>query len=142
MPRLAAALLSLCLAGPAFAGNHIHRLHNRAPPPGPAVKPPHLVYYGGKVISNVKVVAVFWGPNVDPQVMRDIGAFYADLVAGPMFGWLSEYDTTVKTIDGRPGTGQHIGQGRFVKAVTIAPKARGNPLADRQIQGELQAQIR
>ena len=146
MRRLAPLLFCLFLAAPAFAHNRSHHRHDKrgkaraVPPP---VATPRLAYYGGKVIPNVKIVAVFWGPSVDAAVQKDIGAFYADLVGGPAFDWLSEYNTAgVKTVTGVPGSNQKIGRGTFVKAVTITPKAKGSPLKDAQIQAELAAQLK
>ena len=147
MRRLAPLLfVCLALATPSFAHNHVHVRHDKKGkkrPVPPPVATAHLAYYGGKVISNVKIVAVFWGPNVDATVQKDIGAFYADLVGGPAWDWLSEYNTTgVKTVTGAPSSNQTIGRGTFAKAVTITPKAKGNPLKDAQIQTELAAQIK
>src|SRR6202011_317046 len=56
-----------------------------------------LKYYGGRVISNVEIVEVFWGPNVDPTLTAQIGAFYTALVKSSYVDWLSEYDTIGKT---------------------------------------------
>ena len=143
--RRLAPLLCLLAAAPAFATNYVHVLHTKrgkpVTPPPPTT--PHLVYYGGKVIPNVKIIAVFWGPNVDPVTTRDIGAFYKDLVGGPAFDWLSEYDTAgVATVTGIPGSNQRIGRGTFSQAITITPRAQGNPLKDAQIKAELTSQIK
>ena len=35
-----------------------------------------VAYYGGRVLSNVAVVAVFWTSNVDVDVQQQIGSFY------------------------------------------------------------------
>jgi len=40
-----------------------------------------LLYFGGPVISNVKVVAVLWGNNVDPRITTRIGSFYRSVTA-------------------------------------------------------------
>ncbi len=40
----------------------------------------NLAYYGGPVISNAHVVAVFWGEGVDATVEKDIGGMYAAAV--------------------------------------------------------------
>lgn len=144
--RRLALLVSLAIASPAaLATNHVHLVKQKRVRTGPAPtpsKPPKLVYYGGHVLANVKVVAVFWGPSVDPKVKSDIGTFYSDLVTSPMFDWLSEYDTPATAVDGRAATRQRIGHGSFAKAVTIAPRARGNPLKDAQIKAELASQIK
>jgi hypothetical protein len=160
---VAAALLT-ALAGslPAQAISHVH-WHNSVKkswkplPKKPAkpvkgqtappavVKPPHLNYYGGRVISNVKLVAVFWGPSVDPQVVSSMPTFYSDFAQSPMFDWLSEYNTNIKTVSGGAGTNQTIGRGSFLKAVTITPSknlAKAKQVTDAQIQQELTAQLK
>ncbi len=145
MRLAAAALISLSLAAtPAFAVSYVH-LHKAAkgkPVNTAPVKPPHLNYYGGRVISNVKIVAVYWGPKVDPSVTSQIPAFYADFVASPMLDWLSEYNTNLKAVDGSAGTNQTIGHGTYAQAVTITPHAKASILLDKQVQDELRAQIK
>ncbi len=53
----------------------------------------HLVYYGGPVISNVKVIAVDWGPNVDAGLRNELAGFYGTVTGGAYFDWLNEYST-------------------------------------------------
>ena len=96
-----------------------------------------LKYYGGRVISNVQVVAVFWGPNVNAEVTSKIGGFYQAIVASPFIDWLLEYDTTGHT----PGTSQTIGRGSFAGSFTITPSLGTTTLTDANIQSELAAQI-
>ena len=101
-----------------------------------------LVYYGGRVISNVKVYAVFWGPQVDPTITGQIGAFYAAVTDSPFIDWLEEYDTIGKTgMDGLPGSNQHIGRGSFGAAITITPVNTATTLSEVDIGNELAAQI-
>ena len=70
-----------------------------------------LAYYGGRVISNVKVYAVNWEPNVNAEVKAGIGAFYQAVTNSAYFDWLSEYDTVGKNgIDGQPGSNQRVGR--------------------------------
>jgi len=102
---------------------------------------PQLQYYGGHVISNVKIYAIFWGGNVDGTTQGSIGPFYQAFATGPMFSWLDEYQTTIQALGGQNGTGQHIGKGSFVKAITITPGHTGTTLQDSDIQAELQSQI-
>src|SRR4051794_37269093 len=61
-----------------------------------SASPNDLKYYGGRVISNVEIVAVFWGPNVDAMVVSQIGAFYSAIVKSSYIDWLTEYDTIGK----------------------------------------------
>jgi hypothetical protein len=93
--------------------------------------PPHLSYYGGRVLSNVKVIAVFWGPNVNSAVKSGVGPFYAAVTNNVYMDWLSEYDTPT----------QNIGRGSFAGAVTITPHNSATNLADADIEAELIAQI-
>ena len=96
----------------------------------------HLNYYGGHVIPNVKVVSVFWGPNVNSTTTSQIGGFFSSVTNSPYFDWLSEYDTTISG-----GTNQHIGRGNYYGAVTIAPSTSSTSIDDSQIQSEINSQI-
>ena len=91
-------------------------------------------YYGGRVISNVQVVAVLWGSGVNVQIRSGIGPFYQTITASPYIDWLSEYDTT--------GTAaQTIGRGTFSTLVTITPSTTSTSLQDSDISAELIHQI-
>ncbi|HVO31560.1 MAG TPA: hypothetical protein VMV18_12525, partial [bacterium] len=96
----------------------------------------HLNYYGGHVISNARVVVVFWGSNVNSTTQSKIGDFFSSVLDSPYMDWLSEYDTNVSG-----GTNQHIGRGTFAGAVTITPSHTGSSIDDTQIQSELNSQI-
>jgi hypothetical protein len=124
---------ALAPTGAAQARQGHHKLHKKGTRPPPGGQPPHLTYYGGPVIPNVKVVAVFWGDKVDAATKKDIPTFYGDLVQSPLFDWLAEYSTPT----------QKIGRGSFVGAVTIKPdpKLLSGTITDAQIQKELSAQL-
>lgn len=109
--------------------------------PHAAFAGPKLVYYGGHVIPHSNVIAVFWGPNVDPVTVQGIGDFYAAVGDSPHLDWLSEYDTDVTAQDGSPGTNQHIGRGTFGGAYTITPSTSATTIDDTKVQSELEAQI-
>ena len=107
-------------------------------------------YWGGRVISNVKVYAVFWGPGVDSEIESGIGDFFAALTSSDWMDWQNEYRTDVAAEGGGAGTGQLIGRGTFAgPALRIAPsplagcagRSQSNPLLDAAIQSELAAQI-
>jgi hypothetical protein len=100
-------------------------------------------YYGGRVISNVEVVVVFWTSAVDPTVQSEIGPFLSAVTGSPYLDWLEEYDTLgLKGVaDMLPGSNQHIGRGTFSMAVTITPKNTATNLLDSDIQTELVGQI-
>jgi len=102
---------------------------------------PHLNYYGGHVISNVRVVVVFWGPNVNSTVRSQIGGFYAAVTNSPYLDWLSEYNTNITAVDGQPGTNQFIGRGSLAGTATITPSNTGTFLQDTDIQSEINSQI-
>ncbi len=110
---------------------------------GPASGTPNLVYRGGPVIANVKIVTVFWenGKNTVNQTVKDkIGGFYKAAVDSPYMDWLSEYDTHIKGSDGSPGTDQHIGRGTYGGDVTIHPTS-GDSITNKDIQAEINRQI-
>ncbi|HEY2498310.1 MAG TPA: hypothetical protein VGK24_14695 [Candidatus Angelobacter sp.] len=106
----------------------------------------HLTYFGGPVISNLQVVVVFWGPNVNPVVTANgaIDQFYTDITSSRFFDLLTEYSTT-----GIAGAGassnQSIGHGTFGGKFTISPALCPGPAActvtDAQIRTELTNQI-
>jgi len=105
-----------------------------------------LKYYGGPVVSNPKVVVVFWGGSVGAQTRTNITAFYTAIVNSPYIDWLSEYNTVgLNGQDGLAGSNQGISRGSVYGTYTIAPVQCGGTancsLTDAQIQTELGAQI-
>ena len=88
-------------------------------------------YYGGPVISNVRVYAVYWGRDVNSEVEMTMPDFYQALVAGPYMNWLSEYSTPKQT----------IGRGSYGGAYTLNPINRAVTVKDSDIRTELEAQI-
>jgi hypothetical protein len=97
---------------------------------------PRLSYNKGHVISNVKVVPVFWGPNLFTEAKLRIGPFYEALVVSPFFDFLNEYATTVPG-----GTQQTINPGTTVPPVTITPINQNTLLNELDLQTEVAAQI-
>src|SRR5205807_193474 len=63
-----------------------------------------LTYYGGPVLSSVKVHAVYWSAKVKYQTELD--GFYKAITQSAYFDWLDEYDTPK----------QHIGRGQLAGA--------------------------
>jgi hypothetical protein len=100
-----------------------------------------MEYFGGSVFSNVKVVAVIWGPNVNSQTVADIGGFLTAIVNSTYVDQLSIYDTDLKAVNGRKGTNQTISRGSFLGQVQIKPKHKSLTLTDREIRAELAYQI-
>lgn len=123
---------------------HKQRLKNalaellKVPTPGRAST---MHYYGGPVISNVKVYSVFWGANVNSDVKGKIGDFFAASTNSTYLDWLKEYNTNITAMDGRQGTNQSIGRGTYAGAFTIQPKNASASLQDADVQAELDAQI-
>lgn len=102
---------------------------------------PHLDYYGGPIISQVQVYAVFWGANVDATVQSNIGGFYSSFTGSAMFDWLTEYDTNITGVNNTPGTNQTLQHGSFAGAITITPANANTSLTDSDIQTEIASQI-
>jgi hypothetical protein len=88
-----------------------------------------LAYFGGPVISNVVVHAVYWGRDVAFQ--SHLNDFYRSVPNSSYLDWLSEYDTPT----------QNIGRGSFAGATVIQPKNTGTSLTDQDIQDELATQM-
>jgi hypothetical protein len=102
----------------------------------------NLLYYGGQVISHVKVYAVMWGPNVQSTVTSNVSGFFTAVTNSTHFDFLEEYNTkNIKAQDGRDGTNQDIGRGSFGGLYTITPANTSNKLQDTDIEAELEAQI-
>ena len=58
-------------------------------------------YFGGPVIENAKVYAVWWGPGIrlSPMVNAPKGGmadFFTGVLDSSYLDWLNEYDTDVK----------------------------------------------
>jgi hypothetical protein len=102
-----------------------------------------LLYYGGPVVSNARVVQVSWGASVDGALSAELPAFYAALTGGAYFDWLNEYSTVGRTgaADGFAGTGQVIGRGSFVGSYAITPANTATSLTDDDVAAELAGQI-
>jgi len=107
---------------------------------------PTLKYYGGPIIQNPKIVAVFWSSNVPSAITTQMPLFYSQIVESSFFDWLSEYNTVgLNGQDGQPGSNQGISHGAFAGGYTLNPSRCAGTAActvsDAQIQDELTAQI-
>ncbi|MGZ3690672.1 MAG: hypothetical protein ACXVAX_04175 [Pseudobdellovibrio sp.] len=100
-----------------------------------------LLYFGGPVISNVKVFVGIWNDRVSAPVKNGIANFYAAYVASPQMDWLNEYQTGVKAVDGRDGTAQTIGRGQMIGQKLMTPFNTAKRITDAQIQEEIVKQI-
>jgi hypothetical protein len=76
-----------------------------------------VMYFGGKVVPNAKVYAVFWTSDVDNTTKANIGLFYQALTNSTWMDWLTEYSTV--GISG--GSNQGIGRGTYAGSFTITP---------------------
>lgn len=146
MHRIAALAALLCSSA-AVAGPHVMKWRDPEEPRAlrQAVQTasiPHLNYYGGPVIAQVKVYAVYWGGNVDATTQSKIGGFYDAFTQSGVFGWLSEYDTNLTAQTGQTGTNQHFKHGSFAGEYTIAPATTSTALTDAQIQTEIAGQLK
>lgn len=101
-------------------------LPERAAPPSfapagsdPAPSVVHMGYQGGRLLENVGVYSVFWGPQVPEQ--QRWARLYQSVTAGSgsntFLAWLSEYSSSNQT----------LGKGRFVGSTVddSAPIANG-----------------
>jgi hypothetical protein len=90
-----------------------------------------VVYGGGPVLSNVRLVSVMWGPNVDPTVAIEAAGFYKAVVNSTFMDFLAEYNTPT----------QRIGRGTYAGTFTIAPSNTSTLIQDGDIGPELAFQI-
>jgi hypothetical protein len=104
---------------------HVMKMHSGVQARAAAPAAAHLNYFGGPVLANVKVYAVYWGSNV--QFQDHINAFYPAITSSAYFDWLSEYNTPTQT----------IGRGSFGGAVVDATPPSGSNITDDQIQAEV-----
>ena len=111
--------------------------------PHPSFKeaPTPLLYRGGPVLSNAKVVAVIWGPKVNSVVQKGIAGMFQATLNSSYMDFMSEYSTNISSTDGREGTHQTIGRGSFVGTVGITPSLTQTTITDQQIGEELESQV-
>jgi hypothetical protein len=108
--------------------------------PDPAAT--RMQYFGGSVFSNVKVVSVMWGPDVNPTIVSTVPGFSRALVDSTYVDRMSEYDTFLRGVGGHKGTKQHIERGTFLGQFEITPQNTSHSLTDDQVQKELKQQIK
>jgi len=125
-------------------GTQVHKLPMNAKSEAaiaPTLAANMLQYYGGRVISNVKVVEVLYGSGTYiPDISgANMGNFYTQVTNSAYMDWLVEYNTTGHS----PGTNQSIGRGTFQSKVQITPSSahNGSTIDDSAIQAEIAAQI-
>lgn len=113
----------------------------------------HLIYYGGRVVSNMQVVQVLWGSGsagggngqylaeVLGTTTPNITTFYQGVLNSAYVDWLDEYNTDIIDFGGDSGTNQSIGRGSFSERVIITPSTNASSISDATIQTELVNQI-
>ncbi len=87
--------LVLALFTSAAQAGHIQPWRDPAAPIPAAAANPHLNYYGGRILDQVKVWSVNWGPSVNATVKNGVPGFYGAITSSAMFDWLTEYDTNI-----------------------------------------------
>jgi uncharacterized protein (TIGR03382 family) len=115
-----------------------------------------LQYFGGHVLSNVKVYAVFWTSSVASEIQSGVPGFYSALVNSQFLDWLTEYSTNlaaqVGSHAGQAGSQQVIGRGTFAGSYTLtafskrfspcpAPDGALTCLSDADIANEIDWQV-
>lgn len=121
-----------------------YRLYPTLPAPkaaNSATATPSMQYYGGPVLSHVKLVSVIWGPNVNATTVKRIPGFLGAVAHSDYIGQLSEYGTHLTGVNGHAGTNQSIGTGYFAGQFRIQPANTSRSLNDAEIKQELSAQI-
>jgi hypothetical protein len=93
-----------------------------------------LLYYGGPVISNVKIHVVWWTDGVNSQSKDLIPGFYTAFANSNYMDWLDQYNTFSTPVTGGSGTKQHIGRGQYTGATTIKPFNTNSYIDDSEIQ--------
>jgi hypothetical protein len=113
------------------------------PVPSPQLQnaTPFMLYYGGPVLSKVKVVSVIWGSKVNKTTVSSIGPFYVGIVNSTFIDQLAQYATNRTGINGHAGTGQTVGRGSYHGQFVITPANKSTTLTDAAVQKELKAQI-
>ena len=145
---LTAALAAASVVGLAAAADaapsgayHLYQPQVRKAPaqalPGAAT----MLYFGGPVISNVKVVAVFWGAGVPKTTRSQIGPYFQAISNSTYIDQLAQYSTHLTGVNGHPGTNQTIGRGSFTGRFAITPVNQSKSLTDADVQTELKGQI-
>ena len=102
-----------------------------------------LQYFGGRVISNVKVYTIYWTSAVPTEIQTNIGAFVTAITNSSYWAGLSEYNTVglVGESDDLAGSNQVIGPGSFGGGITITPNNVNMTLSNYDIAQELLTQI-
>ena len=117
---------------------HLLAARSQRPAQRRAFTSAQLDYYGGHVLSRVKVDLVVWDTwsytkSVPLTGARSIASFLGGITTSPYLDWLSEYDTPT----------QHIKRGALERVYTVHPPAaaNGTTVSDTAIADGLRAMI-
>ena len=138
--KLALAALGVTLAA-ASASAEPHPMYLPGHQPARIQAKGNELYYGGPVISQVKVVAVMWGAGVNAGVQAGIAGFFTAATNSTWFDTMAQFATNLKGVNGHKGTNQTIGRGTFESLVTIKPHDKSTNLSNKAVQKELVKQI-
>jgi hypothetical protein len=101
-----------------------------------APAPPHLVYFGGSLLTNVQVYTIFWGKkwSAGPgaATVTKLNAFYQAILVSPLIDQLAEYSVP----------GKSIGHGSLIGSKVITANAPVGSVTDTTIRTRLNAWIR
>lgn len=100
-----------------------------------------MLYFGGPVISHVRIVSVIWGADVNPATVKQAGPFLGAVANSTFLTQLGEYRTDRMGTNGHAGTNQTIGRGTYRGQFQIKPINASRKLSDAAVQAELRAQI-
>ncbi len=103
---------------------------------------PKVQYYGGPVIPNVLIHAVYWGNAIPSNIKDNAPDFYATITQSSFMDIGKEYSTAGIVSTGGQSTNQVIGRGSFGKTVEITPSVTNKSVIDdSDIQAEIEKQI-
>lgn len=141
----ACAAAAFTLAGSAHAATlkHYH-VFPMTSFKSPRILPPanDMNYYGGSVLSNVKLVSVIWNKDVLKNTKDQIPLFSAAIVDSTYVDQMKEYNTKgAKAINGHKSTNQKINRGTYIGQFQLKPHNKSTTLTDADVQKELKRQI-
>ena len=96
---------------------------------------PHLVYFGGPLLTKVQVYNVFWGKKwsagAGAAMATRLNDFFKAILVSPMIDQLAEYSVA----------GKSIGHGTFIGSKVITASAPVGSVTDTTIRTQLQRWI-
>jgi hypothetical protein len=111
--------------------------------------PDDVAYFGGRVIQNAKVYAVWWGPADGvytelSQADGGIADFFSGILNSRYIDSLSRFNTDIAvqagSKKGAAGTHQHIGRGNYAGSYALTDIPSGD-VTDEQISDAIESAI-